>query len=251
MRCPFATWQGSPNNYSGGMDVQPMGVVLHIEEGTEAGTVATFHNPGAQASSHFGIAKDGHIDQFVDTHDAAWAEVEGNRHWISIEHEGHAGDVLTPEQLDADAHIIAWLKQLGLNFPLVITDNTGAPGIGWHGMGGGAWGGHTGCPGDAIKNQRGELIAKVDGLLHTPGPAPLIYPPWPGRFLDTPPDTIGNDVRMWQQRMQERRWRISVDGDYGAQSKKVCLAFQKEKNLTPDGIVGPQTWAAAWTAPVT
>jgi peptidoglycan hydrolase-like protein with peptidoglycan-binding domain len=55
----------------------------------------------------------------------------------------------------------------------------------------------------------------------------------------------------WQQRMKDRGWNISVDGIYGPQSAGVAYAFQVEKGLTPDSKVGPITWAAAWTEPVT
>ncbi|MCL2734232.1 MAG: peptidoglycan-binding protein [Actinomycetia bacterium] len=59
------------------------------------------------------------------------------------------------------------------------------------------------------------------------------------------------DVRTWQTRMKARGWRISVDQVFGPASEKVCLAFQREKGLKADGIVGPKTWGAAWQAQVT
>lgn len=269
-RCPFAQWQGSPNDYPGGMDGEPMGVVLHIEQGYEAGTVSVFHNPGAQASAHFGIGKDGHIDQFVDTHDAAWAEVAGNRHWISIEHEGFTGEALTEAQVAADVRLIAWLKGSedgpGLNFPLQETDDVNRPGLGWHGMGGADWGGHTQCPGDPIKAQRPEILQGVEARIGgnnpppAPAPAPAPHPapvppqhapPFPGRLLRTPPNTQGGDVLSWQAQMRRRGWNIGVDGIYGPQSAGICRQFQQEKRLAVDGVVGPITWNETWTAPVT
>ncbi|WP_051110402.1 peptidoglycan-binding domain-containing protein [Longispora albida] len=87
----------------------------------------------------------------------------------------------------------------------------------------------------------------------TPQPQPS-YPAWPGRHLSYTPGRAtmnGQDVRTWQQRMSARGWSIGVDGWYGPQSASVCRAFQSEKSLGVDGIVGPITWAAAWTAPVT
>lgn len=60
-----------------------------------------------------------------------------------------------------------------------------------------------------------------------------------------------DNVRTWQQRMADRGWTITPDGWYGSASEAVCRQFQAEKNLTPDGVVGPLTWDAAWTAPVT
>ena len=60
-----------------------------------------------------------------------------------------------------------------------------------------------------------------------------------------------SDLRKWQQRMRNRGWTISVDGLYGDQTKGVALAFQREKGLGVDGLIGAQTWKAAWEAPVT
>ena len=62
------------------------------------------------------------------------------------------------------------------------------------------------------------------------------------------------DVKVWQERMKQRGWDLGpggVDGVYGPTSEKVCRSFQSEKGLGargPDGKVGPETWAAAWTA---
>lgn len=67
------------------------------------------------------------------------------------------------------------------------------------------------------------------------------------------------DLRVFQKRMADRGWPITVDGLYGPKgatkptgnTAEVVIAFQKEKGLTPDGLIGPDTWNAAWTAPVT
>jgi N-acetyl-anhydromuramyl-L-alanine amidase AmpD len=77
-------------------------------------------------------------------------------------------------------------------------------------------------------------------------------PPWPGRYLRNGiPMMHGEDVRQWQAKMSVRGWRITVDGWYGLQSASVCRAFQAEKGLTVDAIVGPDTWRASWLAPRT
>jgi hypothetical protein len=55
----------------------------------------------------------------------------------------------------------------------------------------------------------------------------------------------------WQTQMGHRGWSINLDGHYAGRTPGVVLAFQKEKHLTPDGQIGPLTWAAAWTAPIT
>lgn len=59
------------------------------------------------------------------------------------------------------------------------------------------------------------------------------------------------DLRRWQQRMADRGWKITADGYYGDETERVATAFQRQKGLQVDGLIGPATWAAAWTAPVT
>ena len=59
------------------------------------------------------------------------------------------------------------------------------------------------------------------------------------------------DLQVWQQRMANRGWTIATDGHYGPQTAGIARAFQTEKGLTVDSLIGPQTWAAAWTAPIT
>jgi hypothetical protein len=59
------------------------------------------------------------------------------------------------------------------------------------------------------------------------------------------------NVETWQARMWDRGWSMGVDGYYGDESERVCRSFQAEKGLDVDGLVGPDTWAASWTAPVT
>jgi hypothetical protein len=60
-----------------------------------------------------------------------------------------------------------------------------------------------------------------------------------------------SDLSRWQQQMRNRGWDIGVDGRYGDQTAAIARKFQSEKGLGVDGLIGPATWAAAWTAPVT
>lgn len=86
----------------------------------------------------------------------------------------------------------------------------------------------------------------------TPPPPAPSTPPWPGRYLVLcDPMVNGADVTDWQRQMAARGWPIGADGWYGNQSHTTCTAFQREKALAVDGVVGPATWTAAWTAPVT
>jgi cell wall-associated NlpC family hydrolase len=73
-------------------------------------------------------------------------------------------------------------------------------------------------------------------------------PPFPGT---TKLDSRGDAVRQVQQRLRDRGWKIVADGEFGPATDKIVRAFQREKGLTEDGIVGPQTWEKLWRAPIT
>lgn len=105
-----------------------------------------------------------------------------------------------------------------------------------------------------------EDINDVDPLTGGSLSAALVMeaPAYPGYLLRyTPGFRLESRpaVAQWQAQMQRRGWNIEVDGLYGPASERVAKAFQLEKGLAVDGIVGPQTWKVAFdestiTAPV-
>lgn len=80
-------------------------------------------------------------------------------------------------------------------------------------------------------------------------PAAITYPGFAGVLLKK--GSKGTQVRLVQQRLKERGWSISVDGDFGPGTEKVIKSFQREKGLKSDGIVGPVTWRSLWETRVT
>ena len=177
-RCPFAVFRGPvPNRTIAGRAHPCRGLVLHVEVGTETGTDGWFHNPQAQASADFGIAKDGTIHQWVDTDDKAWAEATGNPYWYSVETEGVPGEPLTSAQVTATARLLVWLSQLD-HFPLQVTDDPHAgQGLITHGDGGAAWGGHYDCPGPQRAAQRVEIVRQaIAAAQPPPGVTPMFAP---------------------------------------------------------------------------
>lgn len=67
-------------------------------------------------------------------------------------------------------------------------------------------------------------------------------------------DELRKMLWRWQQRMEDRGWSFPTygsDGIYGDETRDVVRRFQAEKGLHVDGLIGPATWAAAWTEPVT
>lgn len=258
----LADFVGPTVNETPGAEQEVYGLVLHIQDGSQAGSLAWCTNPQSQVSAHFFAPKVGRLVQLVDTADMAWAEAAGNPHWISIENEGWTGQDLTPDQLASCSALLARLYSV-YQVPLVPSDDPTARGLGWHGMGGDAWGGHPDCPGKPVLLQRPHIIAGALQLLGekvpTPPVPPRSAPAWPGRFFRYPPadgvDIIGADVSEWQARMAWRGWTIAIDGVFGPQSETVTKEFQQDSInhgwvLVVDGIVGPLTWSAAWERPV-
>lgn len=252
----IAPWIGPTPNEDPGAMGEIIGVVLHIQDGTQAGSIAWCKNPDSRVSAHFFAPKQGRPVQLVDTADLAWAEAAGNPYWISIENEGYSGDSLSADQIEACAQILARAHiHYGVSLQEANTPLVG--GLGWHGMGGEAWGGHPDCPGEPVKDQRAGIIARARTIAGQPLPTPTA-PPFRGRTLVYVPGGVqdhGDDVTEWQQRMHARGWTITVDGWYGPASENVCVRFQEDSNahgwpLVVDGMVGPKTWAATWERPV-
>ncbi|QHT60677.1 N-acetylmuramoyl-L-alanine amidase [Paenibacillus lycopersici] len=110
------TWLGDkvPNYGSrvrNGKTYTPIVIVNHISAGTLSSMDNWFRNPAAEASSHFGIGRDGTIHQYVRLENAAWTQgltadaipratapiirqmgVNPNLYCISKEHEGYGSN---------------------------------------------------------------------------------------------------------------------------------------------------------------
>ena len=101
------------------------------------------------------------------------------------------------------------------------------------------------------------LIAKIGEIgggsnVTAPPVVPVVSvggaPAYPGLLKK---GSRGDNVRMLQQRLQDRGWSIKVDSDFGPATEKIVQAYQKDKRLTVDGLVGPQTWHSIFTSPIT
>lgn len=79
--------------------------------------------------------------------------------------------------------------------------------------------------------------------------ATAMVPEYPGyllRYEPGQPLERRPAVAQWQAQMRQRGWRLAVDGFYGPESELAALQFQREKGLIADGVVGLQTWRAAF-----
>lgn len=138
----------------------------------------------------------------------------------------------------------------------------------------------TGCPGNAGY----EAIKRINTVIesgvaagptivvppvkppHAPAPhadfLPFDFPlpagHWFGKPSRDPKNHSGfyggednHNVRVLQEGLRKRGWRVSTDGKYGDQTRGVVVAFQREKGLAVDGLTGIATWSAIDRSPVT
>ncbi len=56
--------------------------------------------------------------------------------------------------------------------------------------------------------------------------------------------TEGAAVQSAQQKLQALVPGLTADGQYGTKTREAVRAFQTVEGLTPDGIIGPETWAS-------
>jgi N-acetylmuramoyl-L-alanine amidase len=144
--CPFATRTPSPNFTPGndptfGRDGAVAAIVLHISEGALTSSLPWLRNPVSKVSSTFFIAKNGTIYQLVPLSGVPWTNglswdslhqrwltpaevprpvvplwtdirrgINPNRYTLSIEHEGHSGEPLTPAMRGALLRLLGWLR---------------------------------------------------------------------------------------------------------------------------------------------
>lgn len=255
-------------NYSGRDPAGVRLIVVHTAEG--ARTIESlgnyFANPASEVSSHAGADDTpGTIGVYVERAAKAWTQGNANPVAVSLELCAFAAwDAAEwdrhPAMLENTA---AWIAEEAAAFgvPLTALDagaaQGGGRGVCQH-IDLGSWGGgHVDCgpafPLERVLQMAGGAPSPAPGP--TPPPSSSSGPPWPGEYLAN--YTEGGGTATWQARMVERGWSLAVDDAYGDQSEAVCFAFQEEaaaEGYDPggvDGIVGPKTWALAWTKPIT
>lgn len=247
MKFDKAKWHGVGNFTSDGQ-ARVLGLVLHIMEGTLEGSQSWFDNPESKASSHFGTGEDGELRQWVDTKDRAWAQASGNTDYLSIENEGHSGDLLAVGQIESVAQVYAWMvKKYGV--PYAVANKPGESGLGYHGMGGKAWGNHPNCPGPGIVAQRQAIIDRARAIngVSIPKPTP-VYSPCPSKLF----------FRLGRKHpiITEMGKRLIAEGYKGykkgpgptfTRADMAAYSWWQKKNgfkgLDANGIPGAKTWA--------
>ncbi|MFD4759436.1 peptidoglycan-binding protein [Streptomyces sp. NPDC058439] len=238
---PYALWvPAAANNFAVGRSAKIGKVIVHVTQGSYAGSISWFQNPTAEVSAHYVVrSSDGQITQMVRDSDTAYHARSANASALGIEHEGFIDDpswftdamyrssaALTKYLCDRygipkdRAHIIGHSEAPG-------NDHTD-PGPYWDWtrymqlVGGNTGGGNTG-----------------DGLSFT-------------AYATQRSGSTGAQVTAVQQLLGEQGYPAgAVDGSFGPATQGAVTAFQAARGLHADGVVGARTWTALLSAGAT
>jgi peptidoglycan hydrolase-like protein with peptidoglycan-binding domain len=250
-------------NYSGGGTKRL--IVIHTMEGftgpNGAYDCAKYFQGNVGASSQVCIDNNrGKVWEGVSRGNASWTQCNYNGAAVSCEQSGYASwsRQYWLDNRDAQLHNIAdWIAEESRALGIPITDLTSSQaqgsgrGVCYHSELGSSGCGHS-DPGGGWPIDKVLEWARGGGGGTTPPPSGGSAPALHVDYFGTDHNSTCGDVQPWQQKMYDRGWHeMLVDGDYGPISKDICLAFQREKGLSVDGYVGPETWNATWEAPVT
>ena len=157
------------SNNMGGALSPNIGLVLH--HAVANGSLFTFFNdPASEVSAHFWVAKDGTIEQYVDTDRVAWHGRSLNANYVGVETEGCVDPPYNEPMTDAMVHSLANLYGEGKarhGWPLIKANALGEPGFGYHRMAV-----NTGCPCDVRLAMRDTILQ----LVGAPQPPPVTIP---------------------------------------------------------------------------
>lgn len=133
-RYPGARWM--PVGWANARDdnTEATIVILHVTA-TNATSQYSYFLTSKKACSHFHVALDGFVEQYIDTSKLSAADYEGSDNAISIETAGTGEGSWTPQQMISIAKLLYWIHKTH-GIPLTMkTTSSQAPGIGWHRLG--------------------------------------------------------------------------------------------------------------------
>ncbi|WP_406456502.1 amidase [Streptomyces sp. NBC_00876] len=235
---PSALWvPADPNNYATGRSAAIDKVVIHVTQGSYAGSISWFQNPTAEVSAHYVVrSSDGQITQMVRDSDTAWHARSANASALGIEHEGFIDDPswFTDTMYRSSAALTAYLcERYGIPKDRAhIIGHSEAPGNDhtdpgpywdWNRymelVGGSTGGGSTG-----------------DGLSFT-------------AYATQRSGSTGAQVKAVQTLLKAQGYQVGeVDSSFGPATQGAVKAFQTARGLESDGVVGARTWTALLSA---
>ena len=246
------TTLGNPRRQLGG-PINATAVVLHRTVGSWPGDLSVGTNGGrpGYVSFHFLVGQSpGEWTQFVGPNGEgvghAMNHAAGANGWAwGIEISGDQGERLTDWQVERVAAILQWARDVHGIQPVKYDGAQGRVG-GWEGV---LDHRHVAAPAgmahaDGLDDEDWSRVAAAVGgatIAPAPGPAPL-----PGGSL-LREGSRGPEVADLQSQLIARGYSVGAsgaDGIFGPATRAGVIAFQRDHDLDPDGIVGPLTRGA-------
>lgn len=189
------------------------------------------------ASSNYGIDSKGRIGMFVEEEYRAItsSNTDNDERAVTIE---VANSTAAPNwEISAEAY--AALIDLCVD----ICKRNNIPGLDYTGDKNGTLTRHnmftnTSCPGPYLQSKFSEIAMEVNKRLGETNVAPQVHVLAKG--------DEGSKVKTLQENLIKLGYDLGsygADGDFGSATQKAVKKFQKDRGLTQDGIVGPQTYA--------
>ncbi|MFI2779529.1 peptidoglycan-binding protein [Streptomyces sp. ALB3] len=212
-------------------------VVVHVTQGSYAGTISWFQNATSKVSSHYVVrSSDGQITQMVRDKDTAYHAKSANASSLGIEHEGFVDDPtwFTDTMYRSSAALTKYL-----------CDRYGIPKDRSHIIG------HSEAPGndhtDPGANWNWSYYMQLVGGSAS-GADGLSF----GSYTTLKKGSTGPQVRAAQTLLDQQGYEAgAADGIFGATTESAVRAFQTARGLDADGMVGPKTWTALLSAGTT
>jgi N-acetyl-anhydromuramyl-L-alanine amidase AmpD len=257
--CPFALWKPLPQNARTGRTITPRSVALHTTTSGDVEPWKFFASPGANGvESHFWVGNEGQIHQYMDTHNKADCQMDGNTYAISIETADNGArnpDDLsgwTPAQMVSLTRLGAWICHTH-SIPAVKVPTWDGWGVGYHCQFNGSPGWNTdhACPGRHKIAQVPSVIANVKAAL-----APKLTPYWLSLLLEARQKdmhrartVVTHAATTNATEKALKKWgypgNLIVDGHYGIGTDEAVKWFQAKVSpgVKPDGILGEKEWS--------
>ncbi|MFF8694734.1 N-acetylmuramoyl-L-alanine amidase [Streptomyces sp. NPDC015144] len=234
---PSALWvAANANNFAAGRSAKIDKVVVHVTQGSYAGSISWFQNPAAEVSAHYVVrSSDGQITQMVRDGDTAYHARSANSSSLGIEHEGFIDDPswFTDSMYRASAALTAYL-----------CDRYGIPKDRAHIIG------HSEAPGNDHTDPGpywdwNRYMQLVGGDTGGDGSDGLSF----ASYATQQTGSSGAQVKAVQRLLSEQGFPVGqVDGDFGPATKAAVIAYQGARGLDADGVVGARTWTALLSA---
>ncbi|MFF3750892.1 peptidoglycan-binding protein [Streptomyces sp. NPDC002018] len=235
---PPAAWvPANAANYAVGRSASISTVVVHVTQGSYAGTISWFQNPSSQVSSHYVVrSSDGAITQMVRDSNTAYHARSANASSLGIEHEGFVADPswFTDAMYRSSAALTKYLcERYGIpkdrahivgHVEVPGNDHTD-PGPNWN------W------------NYYMQLVGGSSG--GGGGGVQLSFP----SYNTLRSGSTGAQVTAAQTLLNQQGYDAgTADGVFGTRTANAVASFQSARGLSSDGVVGARTWTALLSA---